>query len=77
VIEDGVEGVGGGEGIVLAVELIEEPIAVGAGADGEDVESAGEGGQANERLAVAGGESDALPGNGEEGLEGFGHKRAT
>ena len=77
VIEDGVEGVGGGEGVVLAVELIEEPIAVGAGADGEDVESAGESGKANEGLAVAGGEGDALAGDGEERFEGFGHKRST
>jgi hypothetical protein len=53
VIEDGEEGAGGREGVVLGVELMEEPLAVGAGADGEDVETSGRGGiEANEGLAV-------------------------
>ena len=77
VIEDGVEGVGGGKSVVLAVELIEEPIAVGAGADGEDVESAAGDSEANEGLTVAGGERDALPGDGEKRFEGLGHRRPT
>lgn len=40
-IEDGMEGAGGGDGGVLGVEPMEEPLAVGAGADGEDVETTG------------------------------------
>ena len=43
VIEDGVEGAGGGQGVVQVEEFVEEPLAVGGGADGEDVEAAGEG----------------------------------
>lgn len=39
VIEDGVESAGARERVVLGVELMEEPLAVGAGADGEDVET--------------------------------------
>jgi hypothetical protein len=39
VIEDRVESAGAREGVVLGVELMEEPLAVGAGADGEDVET--------------------------------------
>jgi hypothetical protein len=39
VIEERVEGAGAREGIVLGVEFMEEPLAVGAGADGEDVET--------------------------------------
>jgi hypothetical protein len=41
VIEDGVEGTGGWQGVELSVELMKEPLAVGAGADGEDVEALG------------------------------------
>jgi hypothetical protein len=36
VMEDGVKGVGGGEGIVFGEELEEEPVAEGGGADGKD-----------------------------------------
>jgi hypothetical protein len=74
VIEDGVEGTGGGEGVVLDVELMEEPLAIGAGADGEDVESSGgEGMEANEGLAVGGGEGKAAAGDVDEGSEGVRH----
>jgi len=70
VIEDGVEGLGGGQGVVESEELLEEPIAVGAGADGEEEETAGrDDGEAHEGLAIGGGKGDALPGDGEEGLD--------
>jgi hypothetical protein len=42
-IEDGVEGAGGRLRAVLGEEFMEEPLAVSTGADGEDVETAGEG----------------------------------
>jgi hypothetical protein len=65
VIEDGVEGAGAREGVVLGVEFMEEPLAVGAGADGEDVETVEGGGmEANEGLAVGGGEGKASAGDG-------------
>jgi hypothetical protein len=63
-IEDGVEGAGGRERVVLGVKLMEEPLAVGAGADGEDVETLGRGGiEANEGLAVGGGEGKSAAGD--------------
>ena len=37
VVEDGAEGVGGGDGVVVGEALLEEPLAEGAGADGEGV----------------------------------------
>ena len=41
VIEDGVEGAGGWQRVVKGEEFMEEPVAVGGGADGEDVEATG------------------------------------
>jgi hypothetical protein len=74
VIEDRVESVGAGQRVELGVEFVEEPLAVGAGADGEDVESSGGGGiEANEGLAIGGGEGNAAPGDGDEGSEGVTH----
>jgi hypothetical protein len=65
VIEDGVEGAGARERIVLDEEFMEEPLAVGAGADGEDVETLGRGAiEANEGLTVGGGEGKSAPGDG-------------
>ena len=65
VIEDGVEGAGARERVVLGVEFMEEPLAVGAGADGEGVETLERGGmEANEGLAVGGGEGKASAGDG-------------
>jgi hypothetical protein len=67
VIEDGVEGVGCGDGIVFRKELVEEPVAIRAGANGEDEESAGGWGiEAYEGLAIGGGEGDAAAGDPEE-----------
>jgi len=40
VIQDGVEGVGARQSAVLGEGFIEEPMTVGGGTDGEDVESA-------------------------------------
>jgi len=70
VIEDRVEGVGGGKGIVLGEEAIEEPVAIGAGADGEDVVAAGGEAKADEGLSVGGGKGEPLLGDGEQGCEG-------
>ena len=39
VMEDGVEGLGGGDGVVGGEGLVEEPVAEGAGAEGEGVDS--------------------------------------
>jgi hypothetical protein len=65
VVEESVEGAGAREGVVLGVEFMEEPLAVGAGADGEDVETVEGGGmEANEGLAVGGGEGKASAGDG-------------
>jgi hypothetical protein len=35
VMEDGGEGVSGGDGVVIGVALVEEPLAEGSGTDGE------------------------------------------
>jgi hypothetical protein len=68
VIEKGVEVAGGGQGIVLDEEFVEEPVAKGARADGEDVEASGRRvGEANECLAVSGGEWQAALDDGEVG----------
>ena len=68
-VEEGVEGVGGGDGFVLVEEAVEEPIAEGGGAYGEDVEAAGGwDGEANEGLAVGGG-GDARAGDMEDGWQ--------
>jgi hypothetical protein len=65
VIEDRVESAGARERVVLGVEFMEEPLAVGAGADGEGVETLERGGmEANEGLAVGGGEGKASAGDG-------------
>jgi len=65
VIEDRVESAGARERIVLGVEFMEEPFPVGAGADGEGVETLERGGmEANEGLAVGGGEGKASAGDG-------------
>src|ERR1035441_6639930 len=66
VIEDGVEGVRGGDGIELIEESEEEPIAVFGGPDGEDEEATGGSVEAHEGLPVGGGEGDALLGDGDE-----------
>ena len=74
VIDDSVESVGARERVELGIEFVEEPLAVGAGADGEDVETFEGGGiEANEGLAVGGGEGSAAPGDGDEGSEGVAH----
>jgi hypothetical protein len=75
VIEERVEGAGGWQCFELGEEFMEEPLAVGAGADGEDVETFGGGGiEANEGLAVGGGEGNAAVGDGDEGSEGIWHE---
>jgi len=71
VIENRVESAGGRKRVVLGEEFVEEPLAVGAGADGEDEETGGGGGiEANESLSVGGGERSAAAGDGDEGSEG-------
>jgi hypothetical protein len=71
VIENSVESAGGRKRIVLGEEFVEEPLAVGAGADGEDEETGGGGGiEANEGLSVGGGERGAAASDGDEGSEG-------
>jgi len=67
-IEDGVEGVGGGDGVELGIDPVEEPISKRGGADGED--AAGRDGDLNEDLAVAGGEGGALPDDLHEARDG-------
>jgi hypothetical protein len=58
----------------LGFQVIEERVE-GAGADGEDVETFGGGGiEANEGLAVGGGERNAALGDGDEGSEGIRHE---
>ena len=69
VVEDGVEGVGGGDGFELVEGLVEEPLAEGAGADGEGAKAGGWGGDGDEGATVDAGEGDAAAGDGEEGLE--------
>jgi hypothetical protein len=71
VIEDGVKGAGGRQGVVKVEEFVEEPVAVGVGTDGEDVEATGRDTEANEGLAVGGGEGDAAAGDVDEGSEGI------
>ena len=67
VIEDGLEGLGGGDGIALAEELAEEPVAIGGRADGEDKNSGGSGFvETDESLAVTGRERDAALGDAEK-----------
>jgi hypothetical protein len=62
--EDGVEGLGGGDGIELIEALVEEPVAEGGGADREDEEAVGRGfGEADEDLTVGGREGEAAAGD--------------
>ena len=75
VIEEGVELAGGGQGVVAAVEFEEEPVVEGGGADGEDEEASAVEGDADEGLAVVGGEGEAGLDDGGEFGEGIGwHK---
>jgi hypothetical protein len=73
VMEDGAEGVGGGDGVVRGEGLVEEPLAEGAGADGEGAIAAeGLGGNPHECASADGGEGDAALGDAEEGVEAGG-----
>jgi hypothetical protein len=76
--EEGLEGLVGGEVIVAVVELMEEPMAEGAGAEGKDIEAAGRGdGEAGEGLAVGGGKEKGVAyevGEGGGRELGFRHK---
>jgi len=67
-IEDGVEGVGGGEDFVAREGPVDEPVAELGRADGED--AAGWFGNADEYLAGASGEGHARPGDFHEACEG-------
>jgi hypothetical protein len=73
VMEDGAEGVGGADGFVAGEGLVEEPLAEGAGADGEGAIAAeGLGGNPHEGASADGGEGDAALGDAEEGVEAGG-----
>jgi hypothetical protein len=73
VMEDGAEGVGGGDGFVGGEGLVEEPLAEGAGADGEGAKAAeGLGGDPHEGASADGGEGGAALGDAEEGVEAGG-----
>jgi len=73
VIEEGVESAGSGREVVSGVEFVEEPVAKGGGANGQDAEAAGGGdGEAEEGLAVGGGEDGARFGGGDKPVEGIG-----
>jgi hypothetical protein len=73
VMEDGAEGLGGGDGVELGEALGEEALAEGAGADGEGVIAAvGLGGDLYECASVDAGEGGAALGDAEEALEGRG-----
>src|ERR1035437_507275 len=69
VMEDGVEGVGGGDGVVEGEALVEEELTEGAGADGEGEMAAGLGGNGDEGASADGSEGGAALGDGEEGVE--------
>ena len=67
VVEDGVEGLGGGDGIELFEALVEEPVTEGGGADGEYEETVGgRFGEADEDLTVGGREGEAAAGDRKE-----------
>jgi hypothetical protein len=75
VMEDGAEGVGGGDGAVEGEALVEDPLTEGAGADGEGEMAAGLGGNGDEGASADGSEGGAALGDAEEGVEagwGFG-----
>jgi len=61
VVENGVEFAGGGQGVELGVAPVKEPVAEGAGADGHNA-AASVGVEADECLAVGGGEGLAALG---------------
>ena len=67
VVEDGAEAGVGGERVVVAEVIGEEPIAEGEGAEEDDLETAGGGdGDPEEGPAVGGGEGEAALGNADE-----------
>jgi hypothetical protein len=69
-MEDGAEGVGGGDGVALGEALVEEPLAEGAGAEGEGAMAAGGwGGNVEEGAPVGGCEGGTAFGDAEEGVE--------
>jgi hypothetical protein len=72
VMEDGVEGVGGGDGFVVGEGLVEEPLAEGAGADGEGAMAGGLGGNGDEGASAEGGEGGGALGDPKEGVEAGG-----
>src|ERR1017187_3132188 len=69
VMEDGVEGVGGGDGVVEGEALVEDPLTEGAGANGEGEMAAGLGGHGDEGASAEGSEGGAAFGDAEEGVE--------
>ena len=69
VMEDGGEGVGGGDGVEFGVGLIVEPLAEGAGADGEGLIAEGLGADGDEGASSEGGEGLAAAGDVEESVE--------
>ena len=69
VMEDGAEGVGGGDGVVEGEALVEDPLTEGAGANGEGEMAAGLGGNGDEGASADGSEGGAALGDGEEGGE--------
>ena len=69
VVEDGAKGAVGGDGFVLGEGLVEEPLAEGAGANGQGAIAGELGGDGHEGASVDGGEGDAATGNGQEGLK--------
>ena len=70
-MEDGLEGVSGGDGFVVGEGLLEEPLAEGGGAEGEGVDAvAGFGGNGDEGATADGSEGGAALGDAEEGVEG-------
>ena len=72
VMDYSAESAGVGRFAVLAVVLGEEPVAKALGADGDGEDSAGDVLEANEGLAVAGGEGEGGIGDGQKGGGGGG-----
>ena len=71
VMEDGVEGVAGGEGVGFGVAEVEEPLAEGAGEDGDGVKAEGVGGNGDEGASGGGEEGAGASGEAEESVEFF------
>ena len=69
VMDDGGEGRAGGDGVVLGEGLVEEPLAKGAGADGEGAIAGGLAADGDEGASAHGSKGDAALGNAEEGVE--------